>query len=125
ADGVAMAGGNGNAAAGVRLDRGRGALQLQLEGPAGPAGARQAVDLVADVLPDGPGVAVQGAGLERVVGDDQAVAGARHDVAIGRGNGQPPLVVDGDEGLALEHPAPPTVEVPAATESPDSPGFPT
>src|SRR5690606_23995549 len=123
--GVAMAGGDGNAAAGIRLDRRRGADQLQLEGAAVAPGARKLVDLVADRLPDRLGVQVQGTGFERVVGDHQPVAGRGDGFAIGGRDRQPPLVVDGDEGLALEHSALPTVEVLAATESPDSPGFPT
>src|SRR5690606_10789649 len=104
ADRRAVAGGNGNAAIAVQLHRGGGADQLQLQLAVRGTGAGQLVDLVAHPLPLLVRVQVERAGLERVVGDHQAVAAlARDQVTVGRGNGHPSLVVHCDSGLALEH----------------------
>jgi hypothetical protein len=101
---VALAGREGDAAAAVGFGEGRRADQLQLQQATVLLGPRQGIDLVADLFPDRQRVQVQAAGLERVVGDDQAIAAlARDKVPVAGRNRQPALVVDGDGGLALEH----------------------
>ena len=86
------------------LDEGGRANQLQLQQAAAAEGARQRVDLVADLFPGCLRVEIEAAGLERVIGEHQAIAGfARDDVPVAGRNGQPALVIDGDGGLALEH----------------------
>src|SRR5690606_36213228 len=67
-------------------------------------GAGQRIDRIADPLPFLLGVQVQAALLERVVGDDQAIAAlARDQLAVGGGHRQPTLVINCDGGLTLEH----------------------
>ena len=101
---AAVAGRNGNAPIAIQFDRDGGADQLELQAAVGPTGLGQGIDRVAYPLPLLAGVQVQRPGLEGVVGDDQAVAALARDlVAVGRGNGQPSLVVHSDGGLALEH----------------------
>src|SRR5690606_23189149 len=104
ADRTAVAGGDRDAAVAVQLYRAGSADQLQLQLAVRGAGAGQLVDRVAHPLPFRLRIQVERAGLERVVGDDQAVATlARDEVMVGRGNGHPSLVVHCDGGLALEH----------------------
>ena len=95
-----------HAAAGIGLDRGGRADQLQLQVPVHALGVGQGVDLVTHLFPLGLGVQPQAAGLVGVVGDDQAVAGTRDELAGGGRDRQPALVVDGDCRLALEHACP-------------------
>src|SRR5690606_36618727 len=89
------------------LDEGGRADQLELQVAVDLLGLGQLVDLVAHPLPDRPRVQIEGAGLERVVGDDQLVATiARDGIAVGEGHRKPALFVERDGGLALAHCAP-------------------
>jgi hypothetical protein len=65
---------------------------------------RQRIDLVTDLFPSAYRIQPQATLLVRVVGDDQTVfTFTRDEFTEGGWNCQPPLVVDRDCGLALEH----------------------
>src|SRR5690606_23948616 len=66
ADGMAVAGGDADAAVAVGLDERGRADQLELQLAVDRAGARERVDLVAHALPHRLRVDVEAAGLERV-----------------------------------------------------------
>ena len=87
----------------VGLDMRRRTDQLHLQVAVHGLDARQRIDLVAHPLPFLFGEDPETAVLERVVGDDQAIAALGHELAMGGRNGDPSLVVERDCGFALEH----------------------